>query len=600
MSGKRTVSPGSVSRDRPSKRRRSDSVGSIESWDGASNQCLRVFVLQAKFDEKQISEIYHLIESHGPRDGDGLQLQLCSDPKDADIIITNVRMPKRLERHLDWHTAKQKALVTPDWLQASVKQNSPAPCGSFAAVTQLRQETAESCPPQAQRDDESHQSPKPTISPSPTRSARSREAGSQITKPTSDKVANNWRSRFACARASPLVCPNQGLAIALNVLGQSRELEGLSFNALAYERAVAVIKSYPYLITRETFERDVTKLPGIGSKVKAKIEEYLENGEIEETETTLHSERYRSLSLFTTVHGIGPSTARHLYEIGLRTIEDLERYFDIEKSVDTNDIRVPEAQFLTPNGQPIPRQNVKGDEKIPPISTQVALALRNDLTASIPRSEVEEMHQIVMAELDEIQPGCTSTIAGGYRRGKSQSNDIDIVITHTDIKHGAAIIKGLCAKLTKRLHERGLYLINCMVTHVMHLSGFHAHNPLRTEHWDSLEKALTVFRLPAAPLAPESQSQADSSAARGRLHRRLDLIFAPPETYWTAVIGWSGSRLFERDLRLWAKTEKGMKFDSSGLTRRHDSKFFIPKSEEDVFRILGLEWIDPTMRNANV
>lgn len=58
--------------------------------------------------------------------------------------------------------------------------------------------------------------------------------------------------------------------------------------------------------------------------------------------------------------------------------------------------------------------------------------------------------------------------------------------------------------------------------------------------------------------------------------------------------------MFERDLRLWAKQEKGMKFDSSGLTRRHDSKMFLPKSEEDVFTMLGLDWIDPTSRNAGV
>lgn len=61
-----------------------------------------------------------------------------------------------------------------------------------------------------------------------------------VFKPTSEKVKNNWRSRYACARAHPLICPNQALAIALNVLGRSRELEGLSVNALAYERAVAV------------------------------------------------------------------------------------------------------------------------------------------------------------------------------------------------------------------------------------------------------------------------------------------------------------------------------------------------------------------------
>lgn len=60
---------------------------------------------------------------------------------------------------------------------------------------------------------------------------------------------------------------------------------------------------------------------------------------------------------------------------------------------------------------------------------------------------------------------------------------------------------------------------------MLDLSGFHAHNALRTEHWDSLEKALTVFIFP-----PDGKQQ--------RIHRRLDLIFAAPESYWTAVLGW--------------------------------------------------------------
>ena len=57
--------------------------------------------------------------------------------------------------------------------------------------------------------------------------------------------------------------------------------------------------------------------------------------------------------------------------------------------------------------------------------------------------------------------------------------------------------------------------------------------------------------------------------------------------------------MFERDLTSWAKVEKGMKFDSSGLTRRHDSKLFMPKSEKEIFDILGLQWVDPELRNAD-
>lgn len=50
---------------------------------------------------------------------------------------------------------------------------------------------------------------------------------------------------------------------------------------------------------------------------------------------------------------------------------------------------------------------------------------------------------------------------------------------------------------------------------------------MRTSHWDTLEKALTVFRLPN-----------DGERENPHLHRRVDLIFAVPEVYWTAVVGW--------------------------------------------------------------
>ena len=38
-----------------------------------------------------------------------------------------------------------------------------------------------------------------------------------------------------------------------------------------------------------------------------------------------------------------------------------------------------------------------------------------------------------------------------YRRGKPESNDVDIVITHPD----PSKVKGLCKKFVKRLSERG-------------------------------------------------------------------------------------------------------------------------------------------------
>lgn len=57
---------------------------------------------------------------------------------------------------------------------------------------------------------------------------------------TSEKIKLNYMSRYACTRASPLICPNQALVTELGILRRSRELEGKDVNALAYARAIAV------------------------------------------------------------------------------------------------------------------------------------------------------------------------------------------------------------------------------------------------------------------------------------------------------------------------------------------------------------------------
>lgn len=56
-------------------------------------------------------------------------------------------------------------------------------------------------------------------------------------------------------------------------------------------------------------------------------------------------------------------------------------------------------------------------------------------------------------------------------------------------------------------------------------------------NFDNLDKAFVILRLPGEK----------------RLHRRVDLICAPPERYAAAVLSWSGSMMYERDLRRWAE-----------------------------------------------
>ncbi|KAM5545049.1 hypothetical protein V8D89_001160 [Ganoderma adspersum] len=586
-----TPSSRSPSRPPPAKQRKTSSTTAKVLPD------TKVFIVQAKLDVGTLSSLVGLAD----RETGGV----CKNAKDADVIVTAVSMRRRLERHVPWDIAKTKAVVTPEWLRDSVSHGGPLPCEDYVAVQDLHDATVEHCPecnckPCACSAPST--SPTPLLSPSPSHaegvprlplspptstSASSAQALEEKKRAVSiprnllppeppiptDVGKLSYTSRYACQRASPLVCPNQDLVRALDTIRQSRALEGEDRSALSYERAASVIKSYPHKIRSV---KEVEKLPYVGPKIAGLIEQYLDSGRISEAETIKSSERFQALSLFASVYGIGPTTARRLYNLNLRTLDDLEIYYGVERE----EIDV-QGEIIEVEEKPRKAGGIRGqheDEGLGESWVKIAIGLREDLMKKIPRAEVEEMGRVVMKELDELEPGCVSTISGGYRRGKPESNDVDIVFTHPD----ASKVKGLCKRFVHRLHERG------MVTHVMHLGGFHAHNPLRQQHWDSLEKALTVFTLPA------------SSPLYDGTRRRLDLIFAPPEIYWTAVLGWTGSIMFQRDLRQWAKDKLGMKFDSSGITRRYDSKEFYPKGEKEVFDLLGLEWIDPTWRNADL
>lgn len=52
----------------------------------------------------------------------------------------------------------------------------------------------------------------------------------------------NHASKYACQRASLLVCPNQALATELDIIKRSRALEGEERSALSYSRAISVVK----------------------------------------------------------------------------------------------------------------------------------------------------------------------------------------------------------------------------------------------------------------------------------------------------------------------------------------------------------------------
>ncbi|KAJ1309177.1 hypothetical protein OPQ81_004847 [Rhizoctonia solani] len=472
-----------------------------------------IHIIDAKLDPKETREMHSLAQSIGAR--------ISRTPQHASVLITAVRMKRRLERHISWDVANTKHIVSPQWLRACAAQDKLLPFSQFRMIK--------------------------TAAGDHHVSLNRVTMGSTPAGPShSDAVdPGNYEHPLSIHRRSPLVCPNQELCLELATLMKARSLEGESNSELSYSRAIATLKAYPKAIKDAG---EVRKLPHIGPKIQKLIEEYLKTGKISEAQKAAASERFQILSLLTQVHGIGSAKAREHYAAGHRNLQDLIKFYGAKAEAGTH------------------------------LGVFAALQLHDELNTPIPREEVESIAKDVFKELSTIQPGCKYTICGGYRRGKPYSNDIDIIFTHRQ----TGLERHLCVKLVEHLKEIGT------VKHVLNHSdytsnheGTHGHQTKSRASMDALDKALVIFK------------------SKDSLHRRVDLIFAPYSVYWTAIVGWTGSKQFERDLRIHAK-QQGLKFDSGGITRLRDSKPIVAYSEEEVFSKLDLKYIEPEFRNADV
>lgn len=90
-----------------------------------------------------------------------------------------------------------------------------------------------------------------------------------------------------------------------------------------------------------------------------------------------------------------------------------------------------------------------------------------------------------------------------------------------------------------------------------------------------------------------------SSSERGGRPRRIDLIVVPFDEYPCALVAWTGSALLNRSLRALAH-QLDMRLDHHALRRGRDRQGeIVPiQDEQSLFRTLGLEYLEPTDRDA--
>ncbi|XP_018307946.1 DNA polymerase beta [Mycetomoellerius zeteki] len=198
---------------------------------------------------------------------------------------------------------------------------------------------------------------------------------------------------------------------------------------------------------------------------------------------------------------------------------------------------------------------------------KLGLKYFDDFEKKIPRAEIVQIEKILKNAIKELNSAYLVTICGSYRRNKEESGDIDVLVTHPnyiskakDEKKKAISLKIIVECLEKKK----------LITDTISLGS---------------TKFMGVCQLPEDKSKP---------------FRRLDIRLTFHDQYYCAILYFTGSDLFNKNMRAHA-LEKKYTLNEYALKRLtiegRPGEAEKITSEKDVFKFLGLPYKDPKDRN---
>jgi len=317
-----------------------------------------------------------------------------------------------------------------------------------------------------------------------------------------------------------MICRKELVIKELDVLRRLAPTEEAGvFKVRQYTAAIKTLRALPALRTMSDLPT-ATKGDGLGTQIRKKIEHILTTGSglnISDKART----KADALACFSAIYGVGPKKAEELVAAGFTTIVELRA-----------------AVTKTPG---ILNRN-----------QHLGLKYYEDILERIPRAEMDVHAAALMAAKPMALKG---VIVGSYRRGNSDSGDIDMLLT--------------CPSGT----DTGTFL-NDMVTRLRD-TGYLLEILAQGEH-----KCLAIVALP-----------------HGKA-RRLDLLVISPDEFPFAVLYFTGSDAFNVRMRQMA-LERGFTLNEHALTQVSTGrKVKGIKTEEDIFVALKCVWCPPEGRTG--
>ena len=300
------------------------------------------------------------------------------------------------------------------------------------------------------------------------------------------------------------------------IFGKLYQYEKGSFKARAYGNAINSLK----MVTddSELTDENLMKMNGVGQSLLTKIKEIMSTGTCSLYEKIKDYKDPKKV--FEDIHAVGPKKAKELVDMGFKTIDELRN---------------------APNVN-----NILNDKQ------KIGLQFYDDILARIPRGEIVSHEEILKSMLKKVDPNAELTIAGSYRRGKSESGDIDVLLKSKD------------KKTYKKFIE---ILTDIKYLHPDHLA-------VGPKKYNGLAKLPNCL-----------------------IHRRIDIMYTTPAEYPFAILYFTGSMEFNAKMRGLA-LEKGLSMNEYSLKDSNTKKVIDHKFniEKDIFDYLGMEWVEPVDR----
>lgn len=344
--------------------------------------------------------------------------------------------------------------------------------------------------------------------------------------------------------------------------GKKKEANVCRFKIKNYKKGIETIKDIDFEITSS---KQLIGKSGIGKGIQTRIDEILENGYLQELKNyQLNNNGIKSIEVekLMLVTGIGTVKAHDLYQKG----------FTLDKLLNQMKKIADDAGKLS--NEEIIEKSIKLNLDIHNLTHHQIIGLKyfNDINERIPRNEITKIETKLKKIIYKIDEKLIVTICGSYRRGLSNSGDIDVLITHADFKgsyNNLKIKDDYLITIVKKLTEK-----NLIIDHLTSLGT---------------TKYMGVCRL--------------NSRSKGR---RIDIRFVPLENYIPALLYFTGSKDFNTRMRGEA-LKQGYTINEYGIykfvekkikgkkTLVKGDKIFL-ETEKDAFDLLGMEYLEPHQR----